>query len=530
MLVAGPLGLLAFCRDWRFAVRIALAAFYFISANGDFAFAAFCAVHPINPLCCPTPCPIYDNQKIVDFLNEAEEAWQKVEQCRQITDKYISIVTTFGPNGPLVSELRRAPTTVSGVFSTFQASVPGMLKTRDLSNPRAVAQILKAALFEPNSLNVVTLTDRIGRVSLRVATISDEAVNALATGLHGYGRLPDVAADRGQQTVTASKSVNVRNDLAANISARQALVDNLGGLQELLSSWAAMVATASSETHATTMGVLPSSSNSSQSLPLAIALQTRMDLLNRLRLTRIAVNQLDVTTSALTALHNERHAAAVMLAQYPGLWNTVASDNSAIQFRASDAAAAVALLSEFFVDGNSAFQLIQVQLKALDTTGWKDSTKMQAASTSAQAVVQAILVNPQAYGVMSPKSGNAIRSNQVTDALVNSFSSWLEDDKLERFWAPLRQDADSAIASLDQRMKAISDRLGFDISSSTALERETALLAQFNQQMQQIPISSQDGVSGGLAVASYVSAFQTVVTAIQSDPTASNFVTVRWPA
>lgn len=527
----------ALYRDWRLAMRAAFAALTLIPTMDGIVFAAFCAVHPINPLCCPTPCPISDSTKISDFFNEAEQAWQTVEQCRQIADRYLSLITAFGPNGPLASELRRVPGSVSGVFSTFQASTPGMLKAGDLGNPRAVAEILKASLFEPNSLAAVQLSDSISRVGQRAAVVADEAVNALATGLHGYRRLTDVASDGGQQTVTASQATNVRGDLAANASVRQALVDNLGGLEELLSSWAATEATASSASHATTIGTLPTSSNGSQTSALAIALQAQTDRLNRLRQMRIAVNQLDVTSSALTSLHNERHAAAVMLAQYPGLWNTVASDNQAIQFRAADVASAVSLLAQIFTDGSAAFQLVQQQLLSLDTTGWRDSaTKTQAASVAAQTVVQAIFANPQAYGTvrgdLAAGAGNTVGDVLSAEALATNFSAWLEDDKLERFWAPLRQDADAAIAGLDQRLKEISDRRGFDISSSAAADRENALAAQFNQQLQQILVSGQQGADEGqkAILASYISAMQTAVSAIQTDSAASSFVTVRWPS
>ncbi len=523
-------------RAWRSAMTVFFAGIGLIPANGA-VLVAFCVVHPINPLCCPSPCSVYDSAKVADFLDEAEQAWQKVEQCRQIADRYLSLVTTFGPNGPLATELRRVPDSVSGVLKTFKASFPQMLNPGDLGNPRAVAEILKTALFEPKSLDAVKLTDSVGRVGLRSASMADEAVNALATGLHGYKRLTDVATDGGRQTVSASKAANVRTDLAAGSSTRQALIDNLAGLEELLSSWAATEATAAAATHTAPLDKLPASSTAAQNSPLAVSLQAETDRLDKLRQMRLAVNQLDVTTSALTSLHNERHAALVMLAQYPGLRNTVASDDAAIQFRAADAAAAVSLLAQIFTDGDATFQLAQKQLSALDTTGWKDNaTKIQAANTAAQAVVQAIIANPQVYGTVRSDPSAATtendRSIRLAEALSNSFSSWLEDDKLERFWAPLRRDADAAISSLDQRLKEISDRRGFDISGSAAAEGENALLVQFDQQLQQMPISGQQGATDDQknTLATYLAAFQDAAAAIRSDGAAGRFVTVRWPS
>lgn len=500
---------------------------------------AFCLVHPINPACCPTPCPIYDQAKISEFLGEAEQAWQKVEQCRQIAERYVTLLTTFGPAGPLATELRRVPGSVSSVFTTFQASYPSMLSAGDLANPRAVAEILKTALFDPSNLDAVKLTGRVERVRKRTAAAADEAVNALATGVHGYRRLVDGAAGRGQQTLSASKALTVRDDLAVNASARQALVDTMTGVKELLSSWVATEAATASITRTTPADPLASSTSSAATSPLALALQAEAVRLDQLRLVRVALNQLDATTSALTGLHNERHAAAVMLAQYPGLWNTVASDNKAIEFRAADAAAASSLLSRIFTDGASVFLAVQARLLSLDTTTWKDgAAKMTAANAAAQSVVLDLLANPQAYGPVRDDSADneATASGSLyAEALATGFAAWLEDDKLERFWAPLRRDAETAIASLDGRLKQISDRLGFDISGSGALTGEVALLSQFGLQLQDTRnIVAQAGQSLADAqkawVSAYISAFQTAVAAVQSDSAANSFVTVRWPS
>lgn len=537
MAIVGLFGTRAFWQDMRFAVRAAFAAFTVGVTTDDAALIAFCIVHPLNPLCCPTPCPVSDFAKIASFVREADQAWQKVEQCRQIANQYLSLVVAFGSQGILDAELRRVPCAVSDVFKTFVPRNPAALQPGDLGNPRTIAEVLKATMYEPAGLDVVTLTAGIGRVSQRAASISDEALSAIAAGLHGYRRLIDVAGDRGQQTVLASNATTVRSDFAANASARQALVDNLAGLEELVTSWAATEATASSAVHSATIGPLPSSSSSSQTSSLATSLQAEADRLASLRQMRMAVNQLDITTSSLTSLHNERHAAAVMLARYPGLRNTVASDDQAIQFRATDAASIIALLGQVFIDENSVFQSVKTQLSSLDATTWKDSaTKTQAANSAAQTVVLSIVANPQSYGGLrtGPITGSGIDDpdGPLAEALANSFAAWLEDDKLERFWAPLRHDAESAITDLDQRLSDINNRLGFDVSGSVALEREQALVTQYNQQVRQIAASGQRGADDErqLILASYIAAFQAAVAAIQSDSTASSFVTVRWPS
>ncbi len=524
-------------RPWQRVIQAICAVIKVLPAIDGSLFVAFCAVHPINPLCCPTPCPVSDSVKISDFLNEAEQAWQKVAQCSQIAGQYMSLVTTFGPNGRLADDLRRLPGSVSGAFRTFQATPPSLLTAGDLGNPRTVAEILKASLFEPAGSAANSLTDQVGRGGWRVATTADEAINALATGLHGYRRLSDVAGDRGQQTVAAAMATTLRGDFAANGAARQSLVDNLSGLKELLSTWVAAEATASSLAQTATLGTLPPSSALS---PVAVSLQKEADQRNQLRQMRLAVNQLDVTTSALTALHNERHAAAVMLAQYPGLWNTLASDDKALQFRTADASAAAAALERIFTDGNAAFAIAQTKLRSLDTTNWKDNaTKMQAAGAAAQSVVQDILANPRSYGALrsDPLSGPGGRPQDVQTLaeLANHFSAWLEDDKLERFWAPLRQDADTALAGLDQRLKEMSAKRGFDLSGPAAAEQELTLLGRFDRQTQayqQKILSGQDAITAAqkAALSAYVSAFQDAAGLVRSDRGASGFVSIRWPS
>ncbi|WP_146002814.1 hypothetical protein [Telmatospirillum siberiense] len=523
----------------RILARMAAVAARVLPSFDRRLLVAFCVVHPINPMCCPTPCPVFDQAKVARFLGEAEQAWQKVEQCRQIADRYVTLLSTFGPNGPLATELRRVPGSVSGVFTTFQASYPSMLKAGDLGNPRAIAEILKTALFDPSNLEVVKLTGSIDRVRQRAAVAADEAVNALATGMHGYSRLTDAATDRGQQTVSASKAKTVRDDLAVNASARQALVDNLAGLKELLSSWAASEASSASVTRTTAADPLSSTTNSADASPLAVALQAQAARLDQLRQVRVAVNLLDATTSALTGLHNERHAATVMLAQYPGLWNTVASDNKAIEFRAADAAAVSTQLAQIFIDGAAAFQVAQARLLALDTTGWRDNaTKIAAANAAAQSVVQDILAHPQAYGTVRAdlaENGGTSSAAPYGETLAGGFAAWLEDDKLERFWAPLRRDAETAIASLDQRLKEISERRGFDIAGAGALAGENRLLDQFGQQLQStLTVVAQAGQSVGESqqswVSAYISAFQAAAGAVRSDSAATSFVTVRWPS
>lgn len=502
---------------------------------------AFCVVHPINPACCPTPCPVIDMSKVASFVEEADQAWQKVDQCRQMADRYLTLASTFGPSGSLVTELRRVPGAVSGAFATFQASYPSILTAGDLGNPRAASEILKTAFFDASTVDGVKLSDSVDHVRQRTKAAAAEAMNALATGMHGYRRLTDIAADRARQTANAGIAATARDDLAVNASARQALVDSLGGMKELLSSWAATEASFSAMKRTVAADPLPSSVSpaAASTSSLAVSLRAEAARIEQLRQVRSSINQLDTVTSAMTGLHNERHAAAVMLAQYPGLWNTVASDNKAIEFRTADEAATAAQLGQIFTDGAVAFQEVRRRLLALDNTTWRDNeTKTAAAMSAAQSVALDVLSNPHAYG--TPRAdlgadGRAVLSSQYDQTLANGFAAWLEDDKQERFWAPLRRDAETAIASLDTRLKAINDRRGYDISGPSAVADETGLLDQFAQRLRETQaLVSSTGQTLGDAqrgwIGAYISAFQDAATAIRSDGAASAFVTVRWPS
>ena len=115
--------------------------------------------------------------------------------------------------------------------------------------------------------------------------------------------------------------------------------------------------------------------------------------------------------------------------------------------------------------------------------------------------------------------------------MVAAFSAWLEDDKLERFWHPLRRDAEVAIDRLDQRLSQISQRRGLDITGSTALGREQSLLSEFNGQLGQLSNLGAQGFDAAqrAMVAAFVGAFQQAASAVRADAGAGTFVAVAWP-
>ena len=483
---------------------------------------------------CPVPCPVNDSRKVARYRGEVSSTWQQVQWCRQIALQYFDLLNAIGPNGPLAAELTRLPGKVSSVFDTFRAALPAMLSPGDLADPRTAAEILKTSLFDPGGSGANRTTDRVILAMRRANQLTTESLNALATGLHAYSRLVDVAADGGRQTVLASQAGNMRSDLAANTAARQALVDNVAGLHQLLSSWAAAEALASAAVNTTTLGRVPAAT--APSSPLSTRLQNQAGELETLRQVRATVNQMDATVSALTALHNERRAAKAIVAQYPGLWNTVESHDAAIAFRDAAARTAAGLLGRVFVDGQAAFQAVTVRLLALDTTSWTDDgAKALAATTAVGAVVAALRADPVGFGGLP--GGGLDPSQPTADAkqffnlLQDSLLAWLEDDKLERFWRPLRHNADLAIGRLDSRLGQIASRRGFDIVGPAAAAEEAELQAQFDWQVRQLAAASSRGFGDDqkAAVASMVGAMQRAVAGVRGDPGTDAFVTVAWP-
>ena len=520
----------------RFRRAMAIVAALLMMGGATPASAAFCAAHPIHPLCCPSPCPVADAVKLDNYLDQAEQAWQEVGQYAAIAKGYSELWNGFGPGGPLSNELRRLPGTLSTDLSSMQTMLPVALKPADLVNPRAVSEILKGALFEPGSLDAVSPDERVGRAQQRADVATDENLDALASALHTYARLPGIAVDGGQQIALASRVTNARGDIAANSATKQALFDSIGGLQQIMASWAAAEATAAALHATATLGRLPVPPASPGTSISAVSLASKAGLLDHLRQARATVGDMDVTVAALVNLHNERHAAAVMLAQYAGLANTIDSDRLADLFRQNDADAARQILGQIFTDGSAAFHAVQGQLLAIDRTGWKDyAAKLQAAASAAQSVVTALEANSAAFGTVANQAwyldaqGNYDAS--VPNALQDSFAAWLEDDKLVRFWHPLRQAAEQAKDSLDQRLAQVSQRRGFDIAGPAAQAAEANFLDQFSGQQRQLAALDAAGFNAAqqAALAGTVTTLRQGVADVQADPGALRFVSVGWP-
>ena len=143
------------------------------------AAVAFCVLHPLNPLCCPSPCPVIDLGKLADLAEEVGQAVQVAERCRAMVRSYADLVLSFGPNGPLGQELRRVPGNVSKLAASFSAATPGLTRPGALAEPRALAETLKQALFDPDGLATAQLTTRLDKVRRRAELAAEQTADAL---------------------------------------------------------------------------------------------------------------------------------------------------------------------------------------------------------------------------------------------------------------------------------------------------------------------------------------------------------------
>ncbi|HIJ63194.1 MAG TPA: hypothetical protein HPQ04_10930 [Rhodospirillaceae bacterium] len=485
---------------------------------------AFCALHPLNPLCCPSPCPIIDAGKLADLAEGTGQVRLAADRCRAMVQTSAEIALSFGPNGPMMQELRRPPGNVSGLAPALPAAA-GLTGPGVLAEPRALSEMLKQGLFDPDGLAEPQVTARLDKVRRRIELATDQAVDALSSSLAATTGLGDLARDGAAGANHAAAAADLRGDLAANGYARQALLDAAAGLTRLTGQWASSQALAAAETHPATLTALPTAA-----APAADGLGG----LARLRQVRLTVSQMDGTMTALSALHNERYAANLIRAQLPGLQKTIDSHGLAERFRAEDAALSGRLLGRMFVDGDAAFAVAAAQLRQLDQTSWSDGgAKVQAASDAAQTVIRALAVDPAAFGLAlaadSGEGGSSVAA--VAGDLANAFAAWLEDDKLEAFWRPAGDTARQTIDRLNGHLADLSRRHGFDILGDGAVAEEQALLDRLQGNVGQLAVFDGRDFSGEqvATIRAFVAAYQKSSAAVVADPQAQQAVGMVLP-
>lgn len=492
---------------------------------------AFCVVHPLNPLCCPSPCPVSDPAKTADLAGQAGQAVQAVERCRAMVQTYADLTMSVGTS--LGQELRKLPNSVAAVVSSDQAAAPGLTGT--LAEPRAVAEMLKQALFDPDGAAAPQMTTQLGKTHLRAELTAEQTAATLSSGLSSLAGLGNVARDGAAGATQAAKTSDLRNDAAANGLARQSLLETVSGFARLAGEWAALQGLTVAETHPASLAPLasPLPAGASSDIPAAPVADDLFHI-GQLRQIQLTLNQMDGILTRLTAMHNQRYAANLMLAQVAGLQKTIDSHSLAAGFRDDDTARAGKLLAQLYDDGDAAFNAVAVRLKAIDQTSWLDSAaKTQAAADAAQAVIQEMTANPPAFGkpLANAVSEGGTSVGVLGGEMANVFAAWLEDDKLERLWRPLGETAQAAMGRLEGHLSDLSRRDGFDIANRGAVQQEQALLNRLQQNIGQLAIFDSRDFSPDqvTTVRAFVSAFQKVSGDVLADPQAQRAVAMVTP-
>lgn len=483
----------------------------------------FCVLHPLNPLCCPSPCPVVDPAKLAELASAVGQAALAVDRCRALAAASVDLAVAVGPGGPLAQTLRKPPAAVSAIT----VAAPGSVTAAGTADPQAVADLLKQALFEPVGMAAMPLTARLDRLRQRSRLAADQAPDALSSGLAATTGLGDRAQDRATGTTHAAEAADLRSDLAANGFARQSLLETLGGLTRLATEWSASQALAAAQIHPASLPV------GSEATTMATAAETPdgpLQRLARFRQIRLTLNQLDGTLTALTALHNLRYAAQILQDQQSALQKTVDSHALAERFQAEEAARAGQLLGQLFTDGDAAFSVVAARLRDLDRTTWSDNGgKVQAAADAAQAVVQAMTANPAAFG--PPRADGGVPAAVLGGDLANAFASWLEDDKLEAAWRPLGDSAGQAIGRLAGHLSDLSQRQGFDVTGDAAARQEQLLQDRLQQVIGQLAIFDGRDFSASqvTGIRGFVGAVQRTAADILGDPRAARAVAMAFP-
>jgi hypothetical protein len=473
----------------RPALAIVAAIFLLFSPTRPCLALVYCAIHPVSPLCCPSPCPVEDIAKIADFLDEARQAWQAVQQVEGIGQQFAGITRLVGQVG--------AGSPYSGIDSLAwdngQVFMPSWLVSAGTTDLAGIRSQILNSMFGASS----GLSDRQQQAQRVSATAVGAAADAVAIGFSAPAAQLAEASATARNGQSAAASTDNRADWTQNSAARQDLLAQFDEFSSMLALWLA-----TGTTQAATGGQFASGSTTQGEATPPLVAPPATDA------GQSALTQAGMTAWALTLLHNERQSANLLASQTPGLQRTVDSHQLALGMLADDSKAVGGLLAALFVNGPEAFARISPRLMAMDHTAWTDgAAKTKAASLASTAMVVAIVTDPSPYGPIH--ASDVALTAESAARLRDAFAAWLEDTKLERFWRPLRQEADATLAKVNDRLSISSARLG-----ANAAARESAALADLSRQVQAMGEVRCDGC------ATRLSAIRRVLDVLSSDRTA----------
>ncbi len=419
------------------------------------ALAQLCAIDPISPLCCPSPCPVFDPMRVPKLLANVDALGQTGRVGAQIVQTATQVEQSIGDAKAAAATMSQQLSSFAGTMSIEVTAVQGGLS----ANPLQTLARLKQSLFETVG-NPSTRTQMASRLAARTAAFQSEQAGAFAVSLMRSNALPILASQRSQLAGAATGAQQLQGDLAANSSTRLALYQDLTALHQLVSAWVSQRSMQAAIRHPSGAG------GTTASLAQATGSPTSPSSSSSTQVSTAAVDQ-------LVTLHDSRVSGQIVFSSYPALQQTIASAALAGQF-ADDAESA--LRDSLSGAGLSATSVSYVEkaLIAVDGTGWLDTAKTAAAQQAVSKVTGALLV-PGGLSQASADGGIA-----AIQQLQAAMASWLDADKQSRYWAGLASQAQQSIVTLDATLGTLSDQAGVDVVGAAGAASEKALLAKLS--------------------------------------------------
>lgn len=448
--------------------RIALGVSLLLA--GAPASAIFCAVDPIVPPCCPTPCPVFDAIRVPKLLADVGSLRQAIDADAKVVQSMAQVGQTIGDTNTVVastaSGLSTFPYTVSNEVTAIQSRLP--------THPVAALGALEQAIFDVGAVGQASASQSAARKSSRIATAQDELAAALALSLSQSSNLPSYSPLQGQMAETVSGSAQLHADFAANSTARLALYQDMGGLHQLVAAWLSHRASSSAVEHPITGG---------GAIPKPTGVSLGPDSAPQPQIVQSTVDQ-------LIALHDSRVSAQALLGAYPALQQTIARAGLADQFANTAESTLQKSLFALGVGSGTTISSVEQTLQEADLTGWLDSGK----DAQARAAGAKMLLALAKSGSISPAF--VADGSSAGPQLQQAMASWLDAKKQSQFWSQLALSAQTSIAGLDRRLGALSDYAGVDLTNASAAIAETALLGKLKKNQ------SAPQVQGVIAAAS----------------------------
>jgi len=413
------------------------------------ALAQLCIVDPISPLCCPSPCPIFDPVRVPKLLGDVEALGKAVGVDAQIVQSASEIKQSIGEAQAAAIAIVQQYSSLAGTLSSEVTAIQSGLS----ANPAEALNGIKQTLLEPANTVLSDATQLAKRQSARAAAVQGEQVAAFAVSLMRTQALSTNSAQQSQLSAAASNSRQLQGDLAVNSTSRLAIYQDVGALHQLVSAWVAQRSMQSAAVHPTgDWGPTTSTASAVATPPSANAPPPQ---------------NVSGALDQLVALHDARVAAQAVLATYPALQQSVASASLASQF-ASDAESSLRRnLSDIGISDSTSLSTVETALKAVDSTDWLDSAKTLSAR--------------QAVSKVSAGLTDGNISQVALGGLQTAMLGWLDADKQSRYWTGQATQAQQSMSALDAHLGTLSDLAGVDVTGAPGRLREEALISSLSR-------------------------------------------------